>query len=75
MEGTTNLPEGCEVVVVEDVCTTGGSALKAVERVRSHGYKVGLILCLVDRVEGGREAIEAAGVDLVSLFTRTDFGV
>lgn len=59
--------EGDRVVVVEDVITTGGSALKAVEVLRQHGAQVLGVLALVDREEGGREAIEAQGLSVVSL--------
>lgn len=59
--------EGDRVVVVEDVITTGGSALKAVEVLRAHGAEIVGVLALVDREEGGREAIEAAGLAVVSL--------
>ncbi len=58
---------GDRVVVVEDVITTGGSALKAVEAVRAAGGTVLGVLALVDREEGGREAIEAAGLAVRSL--------
>lgn len=68
-----NLPEGAGVVVVEDVVTTGGSTLKAIERLKAHGCKIRKVLALVDRQEGGREAIEASGYPLESLFTVDDF--
>jgi len=58
---------GDRVVVVEDVITTGGSALKAVDAVRKAGGTVLGVLALVDREEGGREAIEAAGLAVRSL--------
>lgn len=73
LEGTKNLEPGATVVVVEDVITTGGSALKAVQRVREAGYQVPLCLALVDRQEGGREAIEAEGLEVISLYRRQDF--
>lgn len=73
LEGQENLPPGGEVVVLEDVVTTGGSALEAVRRVRDAGFRVELVLGLVDRLEGGREAIEAEGLRLVTLFDRRDF--
>ncbi|MEP7087169.1 MAG: orotate phosphoribosyltransferase [Gemmatimonadota bacterium] len=60
---------GDRVVVIEDVITTGGSALKAVAAVRSAGGTVAGVLALVDREEGGREAIEAAGITVVALVT------
>jgi orotate phosphoribosyltransferase len=60
------------VVVIEDVITTGGSALQAIEAVESEGGHVAFLLALVDREEGGRAAIEKAGPKVVSVFTRTD---
>jgi orotate phosphoribosyltransferase len=63
---------GDHVVVVEDVITTGGSALKAVDAIRAAGGDILGVLALVDREEGGREAIEAAGLKVISLVTATD---
>jgi len=70
--GTGKLIEGPflqsdRVVVIEDVITTGGSALKAIEAVRNAGAMVIGVLSLVDREEGGRERIEAAGYHVRSL--------
>jgi orotate phosphoribosyltransferase len=59
--------EGDHVVVVEDVITTGGSALRAVEAVRAAGGTVAGVLAVVDREEGGREAIEGAGLPVLAL--------
>ncbi len=73
LEGGKNLAPGSTLVVVEDVITTGGSALKAVHRVREAGFVVPLCLALVDRLEGGREAIEREKLDVISLYTRRDF--
>jgi orotate phosphoribosyltransferase len=61
--------EGDRTVVIEDVITTGGSALKAVTAIQQAGGTVVGVLALVDREEGGREAIEASGVSVVSLVT------
>src|SRR5216683_6125215 len=58
IEGTKSLRPGMRVAILEDVVTTGGSALKAIARVREHGLVVAAILGLVDREEGGREALE-----------------
>ena len=58
---------GDRVAVVEDVITTGGSALKAIAAVRAAGGRVAGVLAVVDREEGGREAIEAEGVSVVAL--------
>jgi orotate phosphoribosyltransferase len=68
-------PEGARVVLLEDVVTTGGSSLKALDAVRREwpGVAVAAIIALLDRLEGGRESIEAAGVELWPVFTRKDF--
>jgi orotate phosphoribosyltransferase len=58
---------GDRVAVVEDVITTGGSALRAAEAVRAAGGAVAGVLALVDREEGGREALEAAGLEVRAL--------
>ena len=59
--------EGDRVAVIEDVITTGGSALRAVEAIRAAGGEVAGVLALVDREEGGREALEDAGLRVLSL--------
>ena len=59
--------EGDRVVVIEDVITTGGSALRAVEAIRAAGGSVSGVLALVDREEGGREALEDAGLSVIVL--------
>ena len=63
------------VVIVEDVVTTGGSSLKAIEYVEAAGLKVESVIAIVDRLEGGREAFAAAGYELRTLFTVRDFGI
>jgi len=73
VEGKKGLPVPAQVAVVEDVVTTGASTLKAIERCRVEGLHVLGVVALVDREEGGREAVEKAGVDLRSLFRRSDF--
>jgi orotate phosphoribosyltransferase len=73
LEGDTRLARGAKLAILEDVTTTGGSTLKAVEKVRAAGYEVSGVVTLVDRLEGGREAIEAAGLPVVALYTRHDF--
>lgn len=55
------LSPGTRCLIVEDVVTTGGSTVKAIERVRDEGLEVAGTVCVVDRLAGGREAIEAAG--------------
>ena len=66
---------GEELVVVEDVVTTGGSSLLAIERAEAVGLKVRRVLAIVDRLEGGREAFAANGYELTTLFTIADFGI
>ena len=73
IEGLTSLPAGAKVVILEDVITTGASTIKAIERARAEGLNPVGAFTLVDRQEGGREAIEATGVPVVSLFARSDF--
>jgi len=72
LEGRKLLRPGMPVAILEDVVTTGGSALKAVERAREFGLKVSLIVGLVDREEGGREALERQA-PLLTLFRRREF--
>jgi orotate phosphoribosyltransferase len=73
LEGNTRLPPSAPISLLEDVVTTGGSTLKAAARLREAGYEVPGVVALVDRLEGGREAIEAQGLPLVAIFTRDDF--
>jgi orotate phosphoribosyltransferase len=70
--GTGKLIEGPfektdRVVVIEDVITTGGSALKAADAIRAAGATILGVLAVVDREEGGREAIEATGLQVASI--------
>jgi len=73
IEGIKSLRPKMPVAIVEDVVTTGGSALKAIERARAFGLEVKLILSLVDREEGGREVLEREA-PLIALFRKRDFG-
>ena len=66
---------GQSVVIVEDVVTTGGSSLKAIERVEAFGLKVKGVIAIVDRLEGGRQAFEQQGHQLQTLLTIRDFGI
>ena len=63
-------PKGSKVTVLEDVITTGGSAIKAAEKLRDAGYIVDRVVAIVDRQEGKEayDAMENAGLDVVSLF-------
>jgi orotate phosphoribosyltransferase len=67
-----NFSKGDSVVVVEDVITTGGSTLQAIEAIEEAGGQVAFVIVLVDRQEGGREAIEQRGHLVVPIFTRAD---
>jgi orotate phosphoribosyltransferase len=73
VEGDKALSPGLHVVLLEDVITTGGSSLRAVEALQAAGAKVVGILALVDRQEGGAETIRATGLPLFCLATRADF--
>ena len=66
------LPKGSKITVLEDVITTGGSALKAVKVLRDLDYEVNRVVSIVDRQEGGERAIIDAGLELKSLFTIND---
>jgi orotate phosphoribosyltransferase len=73
VEGDRALQPGLRVVMLEDVITTGGSTLKAVEKLRQVGATVVGVVALVDRLEGGAEAIREAGLALTAICTRRDF--
>jgi orotate phosphoribosyltransferase len=64
-----SLELGAKVVVLEDVVTTGGSALTAVERLQAAGYQVSQILALVDREQGGKELYQSQGIEFQALFS------
>ncbi len=66
---------GERVVIVEDVVTTGGSSLEAIERVEAFGLNVIRVAAVVDRMEGGARAFEERGIPFSSLFTIRDFGI
>jgi len=73
LEGNVQLARGARVAILEDVVTSGGSTLKAAEKLREAGYTVTDVVALVDRLEGGREALAIEGLSLHALFTRADF--
>jgi orotate phosphoribosyltransferase len=78
--GTGKLVEGPfqkgeKIAIVEDVVTTGGSSLLAIERCEAEGLKVQRVLAIIDRLEGGREAFAQRGYELTTLFTIRDFGI
>jgi orotate phosphoribosyltransferase len=66
---------GMTAVIVEDTVTTGGSSLKAIQRVEEAGLKVRGVIAVVDRLEGGEQTLSAAGYPLRSLLTVRDLGV
>jgi orotate phosphoribosyltransferase len=66
---------GQNVALLEDTCTTGGSALEALDAVEAEGGKVARVLCLVDRGEGATEAFASRGVALEAVFGRPDLPV
>lgn len=72
IEGLKNMDEGCTVALVEDVVTTGGTLIKVIDRVEAAGFKVGLVVTVVDRQEGGAETLAQAGYPLQALFTRKE---
>ncbi|MUG97037.1 orotate phosphoribosyltransferase [Scytonema sp. UIC 10036] len=67
-----NLPEGAKVVVLEDVVTTGKSAMKAVERLQAAGYAVNRVISLVDRKQGGAEFYQSVGLQFEAVFSIED---
>jgi orotate phosphoribosyltransferase len=67
-----NLPEGAKVVVLEDVVTTGQSAMKAVDRLRAAGYVVDEVISLVDRNQGGAEFYQSVGLKFTAVFAIVD---
>jgi orotate phosphoribosyltransferase len=75
IEGLTKTESlrGKRVVIVEDVTTTGGSAIKAVEAVRDAGAEIALVFTMVDRDEGATEAFAEAGLTFRSLFKASEF--
>lgn len=64
---------GAHIVAVDDVVTTAGSTLQAIERLRGAGFKVEHAVCVVDREAGGREALRDHGVILHALFRLSEF--
>jgi len=64
---------GIEILVIEDVTTTGGSALKAIDALRAEGAQVAHVLTVVDREEGAADAFAEKGVHLHALFRKSEF--
>ena len=72
VEGLGNFSTGDRVAMLEDVVTTGGSLLKACDRIRDAGLSIVAVCAILDREEGGREKLREAGYDLLALFTRAE---
>jgi len=75
--GTQNLIEGPvitgqRVVVVEDVITTGTSTINAINHIKDAGMEIEMVIAILDRMEGGTQAIESLGFEVFSLLTRED---
>jgi orotate phosphoribosyltransferase len=70
IEGNVN--KGDRVVIVDDVITTGKSTIEAINRAKEEGLKIAKVIALIDRQEGGREAVEASGYKLDSIITREE---
>ncbi len=78
--GTSKSIEGAwkpgeKVVLVEDVLTTGGAAIQAAEMLRDSGLNVALVIGVIDREEGAREAFAKKSFDYTALFTKTELGI
>jgi orotate phosphoribosyltransferase len=69
------LPKDTKVAVVEDVVTSGASLIRAIDRIEAAGYRPVQALTILDRQEGGREAIRERGFELQALFTRIDLEI
>src|SRR5262245_16954367 len=65
--------QGKRVVILEDVTTTGGSAMKAIEAAKAEGASIVHVVTVVDRLEGAAEAFKAAGIPFAALLTVADF--
>ena len=68
-----DLADGAKVVIVEDVTTTGGSAMKAVEEAKKKHCEIRTVITVIDRLEGAKENLAKQGIELISLFTTEDF--
>lgn len=69
VEGRENLRPKAKLIVLEDVVTTGGSSVKAIERLREEGYDPVAVLTVVDREEGGEAALKATGLEFLRLLS------
>ncbi len=67
-----NFPQNGTVAIFDDVVTSGGSILKGAQRVEAQNGKLAVVMAVIDREEGGREAVEGAGYKFLSIFTKKD---
>jgi orotate phosphoribosyltransferase len=67
VEGRENLRPGAKLIVLEDVVTTGGSSLQAIERLRGEGFDPVAVLTVVDREEGGEALLQSKGLDFLRI--------
>lgn len=67
------VPEGAEVILIDDVATTGKAFLESIDVLAKNGIKVKKAICIVDRQEGAKEAVAAKNCELVSIFTAEEF--
>ncbi len=72
IEGLSNVRAGARVALLEDVVTTGGTLIQAAQRMKDAGLEVVRVICLVDREEGGAEALKAQGLHLESIIKRKE---
>lgn len=75
--GTCRYAEGTDlynknVVIIEDVVSSGGAIIDAVNRMRNDGIEVSLAICVIDRASGGKENLKAIGIELKSLLTKSE---
>lgn len=75
LEGTRNVPVGSKIAVIEDVLTTGKSSLRTIRAIRDAGYDPVRLIVVVDRQEGGCQAVEnEEGIPVIALYRKCDFG-
>lgn len=67
------IPDGGTVILIDDVATTGKAFVESIEVLKKMGIKVKKCVCIIDRNEGGREAVKAQGSELVSIFKAEEF--
>jgi len=69
------LRDGCRIVIIEDVTTTGGSSLKAIDALKPFGCEIVKVISLVDREQGAAENFKKHGFKFCSIFTKTELGL